>query len=253
MSANHIQLRRDDHVATIALCNPQRHNALGAGEVARFISHLETVADDPDIRVLIITNPEGKTFCAGAALNELTTGALTSNQFATLPDRISAMKIPTIAALRGNAFGGGCEIALSCDFRIGTSHMKLHVPPARLGLCYPVNGIHRFVTLLGISTAKRLLLANEEFSGNQLLELGFLTHLVDRSDISEAAAKLARTIAAFGPIAVSTMKAICNDVAAGNFDREKALQAEFRCNASSDLKEGLAAVVEKRQPVFRGR
>ena len=98
--------------------------------------------------MLIITNPDGNSFCAGAALDEIGSGQLTSNQFAALPETIASLRIPTIAAMNGSAFGGGAELALSCDFRIGIPHMRLHVPPAKIGLCYPVGGIQRFHDLI---------------------------------------------------------------------------------------------------------
>ena len=248
-----IRLRQQDEITIIELDNPARHNALGAAEVAEFLRLLDAVAQAADTRALIITNPAGNTFCAGAALDELTRGALTSNGFAALPNRIDELGIPTIAAMNGNAFGGGTEIALACDFRIGTAAMKIHVPPARLSLCYPVSGIERFVTRLGVTTAKQLLVANEEFSGEQLYQRGFLTHLTPPAQVGAEALKLAARIASLGPLAVTTMKGICNSLADGSFDRQRALAAEQRCNQSADFHEGLQAVAEKRQPRFRGR
>lgn len=253
MPDGNLQLLSDGPIATLNLCNPKKHNALGARDVDTFCEHLAQIAQNTELRVLIITNPEGKTFCAGAALNELASGELTSNMFARLPDQIAAMRIPTIAAINGNAFGGGSEIALSCDFRMGIPHMKLHVPPARIGLCYPVSGIERFVHKLGVCTAKRLLVAHEEFHGDALYEVGFLTHLIEKRNIAKASLALAKKIAGLAPLAVSAMKQICDDIASGNFDRQAALQLEAQCNRSEDLKEGVAAVLANRTPSFQGR
>lgn len=253
MSNPALQLSIHNSIATLSLCNPQRHNALGATEVATFIRLLSEVAGNPAVRVLIITNPEGNSFCAGAALNEIASGQLTSNQFAALPEAVANLRIPTIAALNGSAFGGGAELALSCDFRIGIPHMRLHVPPAKIGLCYPVGGIQRFVNILGVSAAKRLLLANEEFSGEALLNLGFLTHLATKDDLPATALAMAEKIARLAPLAIATMKQLCDHISCRAVDPTTALQWETECNASADLQEGLAAVLEKRPPVFRGR
>lgn len=221
-----LQLNLTNHIATLNLSNPKRHNALGARDVEAFIRLLGEVADNPEVRVLVITNPEGNTFCAGAALDEIASGHLTSNQFAELPNAIASLTIPTIAALNGSAFGGGAELALSCDFRIGIPHMKLHVPPAKIGLCYPVSGIQRFVNILGVSTAKRLLLANEEFSGEALLNLGFLTHLATKDTLPATAQAMAEKIAGLAPLAIATMKLLCDHISAGTIDSENALALE---------------------------
>ena len=252
MSNAALRLSIVNSIATLSLCNPHRHNALGAAEVATFIRLLGEVASTPSVRVLIITNPDGNSFCAGAALDEIGSGQLTSNQFAALPETIASLRIPTIAAMNGSAFGGGAELALSCDFRIGIPHMRLHVPPAKIGLCYPVGGIQRFVNILGVSTAKRLLLANEEFSGEALLNLGFLTHLAPKDNLPATALAMAEKIAGLAPLAIATMKQLCDHLSAGTIDPAAALQLEVECNASDDLKEGLAAVLAKRMPKFTG-
>ncbi len=252
MSNAALQLSTHNAIATLSLCNPRRHNALGAADVAKFIRLLGEVANNPAVRVLIITNPEGNSFCAGAALDEIASGQLTSNQFAALPETVASLRIPTIAALNGSAFGGGAELALSCDFRIGIPHMRLHVPPAKIGLCYPVGGIQRFVNILGVSTAKRLLLANEEFSGEALLNLGFLTHLVPKDNLPTTALAMAEQIAGLAPLAIATMKQLCDHISAGTTDQVEALRLEAACNASEDLREGLAAVLARRPPVFNG-
>ena len=247
-----LQLHIDNPVAVLEFRNTSRHNALGTRDIQRCLDFLEQLEGNPDVRVLVIANPEGGTFCAGAALDELAAGKLTSNGFARLPETIAAVKIPTIAAVNGNAYGGGAEIALACDFRIGTTAMEVHLPPARIGLCYPISGIERLVSRLGVSTAKRLLVANEVLDGAELFRLGFLTHLVDPADVITRAHSLAGHIGGLAPLAVSAMKRICDDMASASFDCDEAARLETLCNESRDFREGLSAVREKRPPRFRG-
>ena len=247
-----IHLTCNHHIARIQLDNPAKHNSLTEADIQQFIAHLQSVRDNSNIRVIVITGSGNKTFCAGAALNQLSSGAMSGEIFETLTDTLAAMPIPKICALNGSAYGGGAEIGLCCDFRIGVSGMRLVVPAARLGLCYPLSGIQRYVQRLGLATAKRVLIACEEFDGDTLLSLGYLTHLVEREQLQHTAQQMAENIAALAPLAVAAMKKICDQTAAGTLDEEHALELIQRCASSDDLREGLRAKQEKRKPQFRG-
>lgn len=243
----------DDAIATICLDNPEKHNALAGNDIDRFIEYLNIVSDTPEVRVLIITSTPGRTFCAGASLNELGSGNLSGEIFETLTNRLADMRIPTICALNGSAYGGGSEIGLCCDFRIGIKGMRLFVPAARFGLCYPLNGIKRYVHKLGPDIAKRLLVASEEFRDEELLNIGYLTHLVEVEELDSKARQMAESISRLAPISVQTMKQLCDQTGAGILDAEAAAASIQRCNQSEDLKEGLKAASEKRTPTFNGK
>lgn len=242
-----------DSVATITLNRPERHNALGLEALTLLSKMLDDLDANSAVRVIVITGRGEKSFCSGAALDDLEAGAMNGDTFAGVTDKLAAMSVPTICAFNGSAYGGGVEIGLACDFRIGVEGMRLFVPPARIGLCYPVNGIERFVSRLGVDTAKRLLLASEEFDALQLMALGYLTHLVTKDELVATAKDLAQRMSNYAPIALRTMKTICDQAAAGAMDKTKAQIAADACNASNDLKEGLLAIKEKRAPVFQGR
>ena len=248
-----INLEIAQGIATVTLNIPAKHNALNGDHIQQFCAHLTRITNDKTIRVLIVTGAGEKTFCAGASLDQLGSGAIDGNQFAAMTDQLAALPIPTIAALNGSAYGGGSEIGLACDFRIGVQGMRVFVPPARIGLCYPVNGIERFVQTLGLTTAKRLLVASEEFSAEQLLQVGYLTQLVARESLFDVALELAQRMATYAPLALTAMKTICHQVAAGTLDRGAAHQIASACNDSEDLQEGLSAQKEKRQPIFKGK
>lgn len=247
-----IQLSLDGAIAHVTLCNEKTHNALGCDDINAFLQHLETVQSQPDIRVLIISNSGGSTFCSGASIRDFSNGTMSGELFSTLTNTVAEFGIPTIAAINGNAYGGGSELALCCDFRFGSSGMRLFVPPARLGLCYPLDGMKHFIHRLGLNTTKRLLLAAEEFNGQQLNELGYLTHLTAPGLINIKAQQLAAQISTLAPIAVRTMKQLCNQISAGDINTEQAQQAIDQCNNSADLQEGLSAAREKRSPQFKG-
>jgi enoyl-CoA hydratase/carnithine racemase len=239
-------------VARIVLNNPEKHNSLGEGELAAIQDITRQVAADRNLRVLVVTGAGEKTFCAGAALNQLGTGKISGDLFQSTTDRLAALEIPTICALNGNVFGGGVELALSCDFRIGVQGTRMRVPAAQIGLCYPPGGINRFVERMGVNLAKRILVAAEEFDAAAMLHIGFLDHLVSREELAARTEELATSIAGLAPLAVRAMKQILQQAAAGAIDSEMAQSLAKSCSESADLQEGFSAQRERRPPVFRG-
>lgn len=248
-----ILYERTGHIGRLVLNNPSQHNALGQEQLAAIQAHLGTVQSDGQVRVLIITGWGDKTFCAGASLQQLGSGNLSGDAFQETTDMVAHLAIPTICAINGNVYGGGVELALSCDFRIGIAGSKLRVPAAVIGLCYPTSGINRFVERLGVSAAKRMLLAAEEMEADTLLQLGFLDHLVQPAALDKAAETLALQIAGLAPLAVRAMKQIIHQAASGYIDRDEAQALSKVCQDSADLQEGFAAKREKRSPRFQGK
>ena len=242
-----------DAIARITLNNPARHNSLGEAELTAIREHVEAVNGNHDSRVLVITGSGEKTFCAGAALNELGSGKISGDLFQQTSDCIAAARVPTICALNGSVFGGGVELALSCDFRIGVEGSRLRVPAAQIGLCYPLSGINRFVERLGVNLAKRILVAAEEFRAEDMLRIGFLDHLVPREALEAHTDEMAEHIASLAPLAVQAMKTILQQAASGGIDFDEATVLSERCAESEDLQEGFAAQREKRRPNFHGR
>ncbi|WP_438951099.1 enoyl-CoA hydratase/isomerase family protein [Porticoccus sp.] len=248
-----VVLSMEGAVAHILLNNPAKHNSLTAAGIDLFIDCLNQVDANRDIRVLVITGQGEKTFCAGASLEEVTSGDLTGDKLETLTDRLTAMPMPVICALNGSVYGGGSEIALCCDFRIGVYGMRLKVPAAEIGLCYPPNGIRRYVKRLGVTTAKRILVAAEVLDAEMLLRAGYLTHLVLQDELEVETSKLVGTLTPLSPTAVSVMKQLCDQAADGNVDPADTLALTLRCHRSGDLQEGLRARWENRQPNFTHR
>ena len=241
-----------DHVGRLVLNIPQRHNSLGREQLSAIKMRLAQVAADRHIRVLIVTGSGEKTFCAGASLRELSDGRISDDAFQQMTGLFAELAIPTICAMNGDVFGGGAELAVCCDFRIGVEGSRMRVPAAAIGLCYPLAGINRFVECLGVNLTKRILVAAEEFPANTLLEIGFLHHLVSPQDLDHFVSNFARQIAGLAPLAVQSMKSILRQAAAGNINPEAARELSMLCLESQDLKEGFAAKREKRTPHFNG-
>lgn len=250
---SHIDLSYRGNIAWIRLNNPEKHNALSAEDIAHFITLLETVERSESDRVLVITGSGDKTFCSGASLSNLAEGKVTGDKFSPLTAKVAAMKIPTICAINGSVYGGGVELGLCCDIRIGVRNMRMFVPPARFGLCYPAAGIQRYVTRLGPTTAKRILVCSEEFNSKQLLKLGYLTHRVKAAELEAFAQEMAERISHLAPLAVQAMKRICDRSAEGTLAAGEAEALVSQCRESADYREGMAAIAEKRQAVFVGR
>lgn len=238
-------------MARIELARPEQHNAIEAGDIERIRAHLAEVDADPAVRVLVVTG-QGRTFCAGASLREIESGAMTGTLFETLTDDLAGVRVPTICALNGSVYGGGTELALCCDFRIGVLGSRMSVPAARLGLCYPLAGLRRYVEALGLGVASRLLLAGEDFDADEMLAVGFLHQLVAPEELETETDVLARRLASLAPLAVQAMKRLLREIARGEVDVDEARRLVSACAASQDLREGLTARRERRPPEFRG-
>lgn len=240
-----------DSILTVTLNKPKQHNVLNPQEMDELRALLADKAQDREIRVGILTGT-GRSFCAGANLGELDDFDFSKNALEQLSDQIEAMPYPMICKLNGGVYGGGTDLALACDFRVGTPQMKGFIPPARLGIHYHPSGMARAVSRLGLGPAKRLFLALETMDGTELKAVGFLDYLVAADALGDRVQELATSMAGLAPLSLSSMKATFNDIARSSFDVDAAHKAQQLCLKSDDFKEGRAALAEKRPPVFKG-
>jgi enoyl-CoA hydratase/carnithine racemase len=253
MSTTHPTLIVREHVAHIVLDRPERHNALEAEDLRLFRKHLATVETDRNVRALVLTGSGGKTFCSGASLDQIESGEMSGRIFETLTADLASTRLPTVCALNGSAYGGGVELALCCDFRIGVTGSRMSVPASRLGICYPVSGLRRYLETLGVSVTNRIMLAGEELDADEMLRVGFLDRLVPPDALEPTTVELAGQLANGAPLAIQAMKRIVRELALGTLDADEAEALVASCEGSEDLKEGLRAWRERRSPAFRGR
>ncbi len=246
-----IKAEKHGLIGHITLNHPEAHNALSKSAMREATARLDTWTDT-DIRALVLTGT-GKSFCAGASLDELGDGDWDNNPLTALCDRVEAFKAPVIAALNGGVYGGGMELALACDFRIGVTGIRMFAPPARLGIHYEARGIARAVQRLGPQMARRVFLLAEKFDDEALLQAGFLDRLVTPNELQSAAAEMAETLASMAPTAVQGMKRTILEISQGRLDETAAKARGAQCFASDDHQEGLAAMREKRPPEFTGK
>ncbi len=252
MKDTKIRYFSEGHIARIVLNRPERHNALGADEIRQLHDRLTAIEEDSDIRVLLLSGSGERTFCAGASLTEFRSGDMSAALFTTLTDRLARLRVPSVCALNGSVYGGGAEIALCCDYRIGVSGSRLLVPAARIGLCYPLNGLQRYVDKLGLGAAKRILVASEELDADTLLAIGFLHRVVPSAALQAESEAFAIHLAGLAPLAVQAMKRILGGIVDGSMDPAEAARLLDVCTASADLREGLAAQRERHVAQFSG-
>jgi enoyl-CoA hydratase len=238
--------------ATIRLNRPRHHNRIESGDIALLCEQFAHIEDDRRIRVLVLAAP-GRTFCAGFNLEELAPERYDESApgFDRMVDQLEALRVPTIAAVSGSLYGGGTDLALACDFRIGVPGIELMMPAARIGVHYYPGGLRRYVTRLGLGAAKRLFLAAEKIDADELLRIGFLDALVPAGELTTRVDALAARLAAHAPAAVQGMKRALNDIAAGTADAAEITRAWRASMRSADVAEGLAAHAEKREPRFK--
>ena len=246
----------DQHIATIRLRRPQVANRIELSDLDVLRAQLEQLALRPEVLVLRVVG-DGRHFCSGfniAAIDgDAAAAAAAGVGFEALAQALEDARPITIAAIHGGVYGGGTDLALACDFRIGVQGMQLRMPAARLGLHYYASGLQRFVSRLGLAAAKRLFLLAETLAADELLRIGYLDTLVPPERLDAEVDTLAATLAGHAPLALRGMKQSLNEIARGASDPARLREREAACAASADLREGLAAFAAKREPQFTGR
>lgn len=272
-------LHLEGPLACLRLNRPRQRNRLDDGDLAAAIDALDalgrrvrdpaTAADAP--RVLVLASG-GPAFCAGYDLRCLAADPVGGPQrFEALVQALIDQPLPVVARVQGGVYGGATDLALACDFRIGGPRVELRMPAARIGLHFSPRGLARFTARLGPATARRLFLTAPTLDADALLRIGYLDERVDGAGdeaLDAAVLRWAATLARGAPLAVQGMRQSLEEAERGAWglaaqpqrgpqgDRSAwvaALDREARCAASADLREGLAALAEGRDPVFAAR
>jgi enoyl-CoA hydratase/carnithine racemase len=159
--------------------------------------------------------------------------------------------------LNGYAFGGGCDLAVSCDIRIGADHIRMGMTPAKIGMIYSPEGLTRFIQTIGLSKTKEIFFTGRIYDARHAKEMGLIDYLVPKTELESFTYHLAEEIAGNAPLSLKGIKRMLNLVLRREQmaaeDRQEADEILSRTFKSYDLREGRAAFLEKRQPEFRGR
>ncbi|MCC6750108.1 MAG: enoyl-CoA hydratase/isomerase family protein [Deltaproteobacteria bacterium] len=224
-----IQLEMDpDGVALCTLNRPEVHNALNFEMVRELDAAVAGLGERSELRALIFIGAGDKAFASGADIAELARrGKLDALRRinAGLFRRIEQLSVPTIAAIRGYALGGGCELALACDLRICGQGAQLGQPEVSLGIIPGAGATYRLPRLIGLGRAREIIFTGRRVSAAEALTIGLVNQVVPDEEVLAAARQLARTIAAHSPLAVRLAKAALNLAAEGTTDAGMALEA----------------------------
>lgn len=205
MSRTTFEMAREG-VGLLRMDRPDALNAIDMAMLDEMVGHLEAAREDPEVRVVVLSSTDYSAFSAGADLKEeLDHEAKVERmqKFADLYDLVVGFPKPTLAACHGYTVGGGAEIAVGCDIRIGGSNLQMRFPGAALGV--PV-GAARLVTLCGLGAAKYLLLGSQTVKADEALRIGLISRVAPGAATEEATLELAGRMAEFDPESVARLK-----------------------------------------------
>jgi enoyl-CoA hydratase len=249
-------------IAEIIFNNPAKLNATSLDMWQRAGELAQQYANDPDVRVLVVSGAGGKAFVSGADISKFESqrASAEANEVyskASLGayEGIYNFPKPTIAKIHGYCIGGGMNLAICCDMRIATANSKFGVPAGKLGLGYGYTPINRLSHVVGISRAMQFLYSAQQIGAEEAFTIGLLNKIVPEGDIDTEVADMANAIAGNAPLTIALVKASAREItrAEGAPDHAKLKRMSDACFSSADFKEGRTAFMEKRKPKFQGK
>jgi enoyl-CoA hydratase/carnithine racemase len=254
-----ILVTTQDSVGVVSLNRQEVRNAVTLGMWRELADIFSSLAEDDAIRAIVLTG-SGADFCVGADVKEF--GHIRENRdqsaaYEVSVDACSAaianVSKPVIAALSGYCLGGGCHLALACDFRFADQTAKLGIPSAKLSIVYGVKSVQRLLAVVGIANAKRMLYSGERYDAARAHTMGLVDEISDQA--IPAAVAWARTLACNAPLSIAGAKFMLNGLSMGEgaLDVAAAQRMIDLAADSEDFREGRKAFAEKRAPRFRGR
>ena len=235
-------LHIDGARATIRLRRPLEHNRIDPSDLAILLDHFGQACANKAVRVLVLTGTGNKTFSSGytvAAIREHL-----DDRFEKVLHTLESLPLAVVCALNGSAYGGAVDLALCCDFRIGVKGSRMFMPAAKFGLHYYPGGIRRYVTRLGLTSAKKLFLTAQAIDADEMLRIGFLTELVDADQLEAAVVRYVDAVIECEPGVVASMKLHLNRTADGNIDLAAQRAAYEHSLRSDELARRLQALTK---------
>ena len=260
-SAQGIAVETAGGIALVTLDRPARRNAVSLAMWRDLRAIFEDLGRDDAVRAVILTGSGGH-FCAGADISEFATvradsamGAVYEETADAATRAIRDCPRPTIAAVSGYAMGGGCGLALACDFRVGDATTRMGIPAARLGIVYGPLDCALLLRQVGLANAKRVLYGGRPFDLPECRDMGLVDMVAETGGALDAARAWAQQLSGNAPLSIAGAKLVLDALATGTVDaRAHDIEAVIaRAMDSADYREGAAAFVEKRPPRFVGR
>ncbi|MRX49027.1 enoyl-CoA hydratase [Paracoccus sp. S-4012] len=248
----------EDHVALVRLNRPEALNALNSQLLGELATALAALDADPEVRCIVLTGSE-KAFAAGADIKEMSEKSFTDmfleDFFAAEQDAIMRIRKPIIAAVAGYALGGGCELAMMCDFIICAENARFGQPEINLGVVAGIGGTQRLTRLVGKSKSMDMHLTGRFMDAAEAERAGLVSRVVPAADLLAEAKGAAKKIAAKSAVAVRAVKEAVNraeetSLSEGILFERRLFHALF---STEDQKEGMAAFLAKREAQFRDR
>jgi len=252
-----ILVDRDERVGIVTLNRPNELNALNFQLVSELANALEELDRDEEIRCMVITGAGEKAFAAGADIKEMSDKSPIDMLLGGFENwiRIRRVKKPLIAAVGGYALGGGCELAMHCDMIVASEDARFGQPEITLGVIPGAGGTQRLARTLGKYRTMEMVLTGVQATAQEMADRGLVNRVVPKGEHLSEAVKLAKEVAARGPIAVRLAKQAV--LAAFDTTLEEGLEMErknfFLLFATEDMREGMRAFIEKRKADFKGR
>ena len=254
-----LNYQKEGPVAVIQINRPQKKNSLNTELRHEMESVMREIAADAKQRAVILTGGE-EIFCAGADISEIegTASAESAYQhareFQILFEQLEALPQPVIAAVSGYALGGGCELALACDFRIASDTARFGLPEIKIGAFPGGGGTQRLPRLIGTAKAKEMILLGDPITAEQALAAGLVMKVTPKAKLMEEANAFAARLASLPRLALQASKMLINR--SQEMDLASGLELEARSFGAiahtHDLAEGTKAFMEKRKPNFTG-
>lgn len=259
MIYNELYIEKENHIATLYINRPEKRNAFTFDMWNAIPDLLKTLEEDSDVKVVILRGVDDTSFSAGADISEFRTirssvdGAGIYNEANEAAiESLGNFSKPTIAMVQGFCIGGGCEIAVACDFRFSDTTGKFGITPAKLGLIYSMTGTKNLVNLVGSSNAKDILFSARIMNQDEAFRIGLINQIYSPEELVEKTYEYAALLARNAQLTIRGSKKIINEIL--NSERKETDEISdliLSSYVSEDYKEGINAFIEKRKPTFK--